>query len=122
VGIPPDNILFLPINAAVCEDWFSFPTFRSLYNTRRSSLNDRALGYSLCEDFQEVLFSEFGCVTLADCVDDALCNPTAGLDRLLEQQVKRLQDAFEAARKAARDLRNQNWEVVKKRWETDENS
>jgi hypothetical protein len=117
------SILFLPICGAVCEDWFRFSAFEDLYNPRDWPLPERALGHSLCGSDPTPAFSEFGGDTLAGIVDAALCNPNAGLDRLLEQQVKRLQNAFEASRKAARDLRDQHWEIVKERWKkTDENS
>jgi hypothetical protein len=118
---PP--ILFLPINGKVCDEWFSFPASQDIYRVDGWPLRDRALGDSLSHCPALAPFSTFGADTLAGIVDDALCNPTAGLDRLLEQQVKRLQDAFEASRKAARDLRDQHWEIVKDRWKkTDENS
>jgi hypothetical protein len=115
------NTLFLPINCSVCEDWLSFPISQSLYYAHEWPLLDRALGLSLCETFGETAFSSFGGDILAGLVDVALCDPSAGPDLLLEQQVKRLKDAFEAARAAARDSRDKNWEVVKKRWERHEN-
>lgn len=115
------NILFLRINGVAREDWFRFPVFQSLYNAQEWPLAERALGSSLCEVPDLLSFSSFGSDTLAALVDAALCNPTDGLDLLLEQQVKRLQAAFEAARNGARDWRNKGWEVVKNRWERDEN-
>jgi hypothetical protein len=115
----PDT-LFLPIKATVCETWLSFPISQNLYDVGAWPLCDRALGFSLCETFGETAFSSFGGDTLAGLLDVALCDPTAGLDMLLEQQVKRLKDAFEASRTAKCDLRDKNWEIVKKRWERHE--
>jgi hypothetical protein len=121
-GLIHPPILFLPINGKVCDEWFSFPASQDIYRVDGWPLRDRALGDSLSHCPALAPFSTFGADTVAGIVDDALCDPTAGLDRLLEQQVKRLQDAFEASRKAARDLRDQNWEAIKERWERDENS
>jgi hypothetical protein len=115
------DILFLAINGMACEDWFRFPVFKNLYYAKEWPLADRALGCSLCEVPDLLPFSPFRSATLAALVDAALCDPTDGLDLLLEQQVKRLQAAFEASRAAARDSRDKGWEVVTKRWERDEN-
>jgi hypothetical protein len=123
IGTWPEypNILFLAINGVSCEDWFRFPVFQSLYCAKEWPLAERVLGYSLCEVPDRLPFSPFGSATLAALVDTALCDPTDGLDLLLEQQVKRLQAAFEVARAEARDWRDKGWEVVKNRWERDEN-
>jgi hypothetical protein len=120
------NTLFLPINGTVCEDWLSFPISQNLYNVDEwpvdeRPLHDRALGHLLLENFHPAPFSSFGSDTLAGLVDAALCDPTAGLDLLLEQQVNRRQTAFEASRAAVRDSRDKGWEVVTKRWGRDEN-
>jgi hypothetical protein len=92
------NILFLPINGTVCEDWLSFPISQNLY-VDEWPLRDRALGFPLCHtDYNpQAPFSPYGSDTLAGLVDAALSDPTAGLDLLLEQQVKRLTDAFEVS-------------------------
>lgn len=117
----PPNVLFLPIDGKVCKDWFSFPPSQNLYWVEEWPLRDRALGRSLCRPLTVAApFSEYGTDTLAAVVENALCDPTDGLDQLLERQVKRLKKAFEAAQKAARDLREKNWEVVEKRWERHE--
>jgi hypothetical protein len=112
------DILFLPINGALCEHWFSFPACEDRYNVDYDrSVPHPALGDSLILTFYPLVpFSPLGNGTLAALVDRALCDPTAGLDMLLEQQVERLKDAFEASRTAARDLRDKNWEVVKEKW------
>ena|ERR1700739_2755961 len=102
------------------KSWLSFPISQNLYNAYEWSLCDRALGLALCETFGETGFSSFGGDTLAGLLDVALCDPTAGLDLLLEQQVKRLKDACEASRTATCDLRGENWEFVKKKWERHE--
>jgi hypothetical protein len=111
------NVLFLPINGVVCEGWFNLPARKDLYFSYDRSVPHRALGDSLfCTFDPRAPFSLFGSDTLAALVDGALCNPTGGLDLLMEQQVKRLKNAFETSRAAARDQRAQNWGVVKKRW------
>jgi hypothetical protein len=109
------DILFLPINGALCEHWFSFSAREDLYCVNYDrSVPHPALGDSLFVTFNpQVPFSSLGNGTLAALVDGALCT---GLDLLMEQKVKRLKDAFEASRTAARDSRDKNWQVVKERW------
>jgi hypothetical protein len=46
----------------------------------------------------------------------------AGLDFQLEQQIKRLKEAFETAKRAEIEKRRKEWEIVRTRWEeSDEN-
>jgi hypothetical protein len=113
----PSYIIFLPINGRVCEDWFQFRLSDNQYDSWDQRLSDRALGYSLCEQSHlQVEFSEYGGDTVAGLIDDWLCRDTDGLDRLLEQQVERLKQAFIGARDATRDLKDSAWQSVESRW------
>jgi hypothetical protein len=108
-----ENILFLPINGAVCKDWFAFRPSQNLYWTRDPApLGERALGDPLCAAGQQVTFSLFGGDTLAAFVESALCDPKDGLDQHWERQVKRLKDAFALSRSAAQDQKDANWQII----------
>jgi hypothetical protein len=111
------DILFLPINGTVCKDWLNFASQENLFHKYDRSVPHPALGEPLYVWCGLVApFSSFGGDTLAGIVDAALCDPTNGLDRLLEEQVKRLKDAFDESQTAARNLRKQNWELIESRW------
>jgi hypothetical protein len=131
------EVMFLPVNGTVCEAGFKFCAFEDEYFAlvdeyyhhdlsapvahAAQLLPHPAQDESLCAMFGlQAPFSSFGSGTLAGLIDTALCHPTGGLDQLLEQQTKRLKDAFEASQKSIVDRRNQSWEVVKNRWERHE--
>jgi hypothetical protein len=111
------DILFLPINDIVCRNWFKkFQPGETVYPHYDRPIPHPDLGPPLCEDFGLVApFSPFGADTLAGIVDAALC--TGHLDWRLEEQAKRLTEAFEAADKTAADERERNWKKVKERLE-----
>ena len=121
---PRRDILFLPIDGAVCRNWFKFQPGETLYHRYDRSFPHPDSGWpigSLCEGFRlDAPFSPFGADTLAGLVDAALW--AGRLDQLLSEQAKRLTEAFEASRKAAAELRERGWETVKKRLEDHENT
>jgi hypothetical protein len=124
------EVIFLPINSTVCEAWFKFCAFENEYYDYAVFLPmlnaslpvphpAQDTDDSLCTMYgQQAPFSSFGSGTLAGLIDAALCDPTRGLDQLLEQQVKRLTDAFGASQAAERKRRDRNWRIIEKRWST----
>jgi hypothetical protein len=127
---PRRDILFLPIDGAVCRNWFKFQPGETFYGYSGETLyhcGGRSIPHRDHQDDSlsvrfglDAPFSPFGADTLAGLVDAALW--TGGLDGLLEEQAKRLTAAFEASRKAIAELRERGWETVKKRLEDHENT
>jgi hypothetical protein len=115
------DILFLPIDDTVCRNWFKFEPGLGQHWDDDRPIPHPDLWPSLCLDVGLLApFSPFGADTLAGIVDAALWTGT--LNGLLEEQTKRLTEAFDASRKAAAELRERGWETVKEQLKSHDNA